>query len=151
MTGIYIEKRTPSAGRITPDLAKHLYIRFQCGKVAIVAERPVAFLSALRKQWIKMECQVRHERASTLNAARIHELSRQLYRMEELAFTAKLRPGEDQVGVQIGAIAQFLEWAPQCKTMYVTCPITSEELHLIAAWMPKNGLLVVYTGPEVVE
>jgi len=144
MNGIYIEKRTLTAGRITPDLAKHLYTRFQCGKVAIVAERPISFLAALRKQWIKIEYQVKHERSRTLKATRIHEFTEQLYYMGSLVFMAKPRASEEQPDVQIGTIGQFLEWAPQCKTMYVTYPITSEELHLITAWMPKNGLLVLY-------
>lgn len=151
MTGIYIEKRTPNAGRITPDLAKHLYVRSMSGKAAIVAEQPLLLLSALRKQWIKIEYQVRHERSCTLNTARVHELTRQLHRMETLAFTAKPREGEEQSDVQIGTVEQFLGWAPQCKTMYVTCPITSEELHLITAWMPRNGLLVLYTDVKVIE
>lgn len=142
MTGLYIENRNPKS--LTPDLARHLYVRSHSGRVAIIAERPQVFLSALKKQWLKVECQVSHERSATLNPARLQELGHELSRMRNMRFSIKVPTGTDEPNVQMGTITQLLEWAPSCRTMYITCPVTREQLHLVAAWMPDNSLLVFY-------
>jgi len=144
VTGLFVEERMAGSSPIAQDVVKHLYARSLCGKVAIVAERPVVFLSALKKQWMKIERQLRHERSSTLNPTRLLEFTHELPRIQTLSFTAKPPIDEPRADVQIATVEQFLEWAPQCRTMYVTCGVTNEQLHLITAWMPKHSLVVVY-------
>lgn len=144
MVGLYREERLKGSASISLDVAKHLYARSLCGKVAIVAERPQVFLPALRKQWIKLERTVRHERSSTLDPCRLLGFVHELPRIQALKFTAKPPIDEPRADVQIATVEQLLEWAPQCRTLYVTYPITNEQLHLITAWMPKGGLVVIY-------
>jgi len=144
VTGLFVEERMAGSSSITQDVAKHLYARSLCGKVAIVAERPAVFLSALKKQWMKVERQLRHERSSTLNPTRLLEFTHELPRIQTLSFTAKAPIDEPRADVQIATVEQFLEWAPQCRTMYVTYQIANEQLHLITSWMPKNSLVVRY-------
>lgn len=132
---------TPS----TKDLVRHMYTRMNCGKIVIVAENPVVFLSALRKQWIKFTHKVQRERSSTLNSILILELTKNINRMQSMKFTAKWPTDDYPADVSVATIEQLLQWPPEanCRTLYVTCAVTNEQLHLITAWMAKKSLLVI--------
>lgn len=131
---------TPS----TKDLVRHMYTRMSCGKIVIVAENPVVFLSALRKQWIKFTHKVQRERSSTLDSTLILELTRNVTRMQSMRFAAKWPADDYPADVSIATIAQLLQWPPEanCRTLYVTCAVTNEQLHLITSWMTKRSLVV---------
>lgn len=131
---------TPS----TKDLARHIYTRMSCGKIVIVAENPVVFLSALRKQWIKFTHKVQRERSSTLDSILILELAKNINRMQSMRFTAKWPANDYPADVSIATIERLLQWPPEanCRTLYITCAVTSEQLHLITAWMAKRSLVV---------
>lgn len=146
MQGLYIEQRYKGSSTISEDLAKHLYIRALQGNVAIVADNPVALLSAVRKQWLKIERHLRRERSSTLNASKILELTHQITRMQTMRFTAKPPSDEPMGDVQFATIQEFLAWPPEasCRTLYITTPITNEQLHLITGWIRGGGLVVIY-------
>ena len=75
----------------TKDLARHMYTRMSCGQIVIITNDPNALLSPLRKQWLKLCRKVQRERASTLNALRIRELTESIQRMQGLRFSAKWR------------------------------------------------------------
>jgi len=144
MQGLYIEHRLKGSSTISEDLAKHLYTRALQGNVAIVTDSPVAMLSAVRKQWLKIERHLRRERSSTLNANKILELTHQIARMQTIRFTAKA-PRDDPMGdVQFATVEDWMAWPPECRTLYVTCQITNEQLHLVTSWMREGGVVVVY-------
>lgn len=144
MHGQYVEHRQRGSSTISEDLTKHLYTRVMQGNVAIVAENPVAMLAAVRKRWLAIERHLRRERSSTLNAAKILELTHEITRAQTIRFTAK-PPADDPMGeVQFATIEDFIAWPPQCRTLYVTCLITNEQLHLVTSWMREGGLVVVY-------
>jgi hypothetical protein len=42
----------------------------------------------------------------------------------------------------IATVDQLLRWPPDYRTMYITCDIKLEQLHLITAWMPRGSLVV---------
>lgn len=148
VNGLYIENRHKGSSTISEDLAKHLYTRALQGNAAVVTDNPVAMLSSVRKQWLKIERHLRRERSSTLNASKILELTHQITRMQTIRFTAKA-PRDDPMGdVEFATLEDFVVWAPECRTLYVTCAVTSEQLHLVTGWMPKNGLVVVYEADE---
>lgn len=125
----------------TKDIARHMYTRMWSGKVVVVADNPASFLSSLRKQWLKLNRKVQNERARTLNAARTAELSNTIAMMQSLRFTTKWPPDLELADVYIATTGQLLQWAPECRVLYVTCPVTLEQLHLITAWMPKGAWL----------
>lgn len=75
-------------------------------------------------------------------AVRVTELSGIVSYMQNLAFTTHYPPDDYPGDVYIAAIDAVLRWPPGCRTMYVTCDMELEELHMATAWMPK-GLLVV--------
>src|SRR5690242_17494607 len=78
----------------TKDIARHLYTRMWSGKVVIAADKPTAFLPSLRKQWLKLARKAQKERASTLNAARIAELTSIVSYMHNLSFTIQYPPDD---------------------------------------------------------
>ncbi len=149
MHGLYREHRHAGSAPVSQDLAKHLYTRMMYGKVGIVAERPATMLPALRKQWLKLQRRVRRERSSTLDAARILELSQQLACMQSMTFTAKAPIDEPTADVLVATIDDLLRWPPQCRTMYVTCNVELEKLHLVTSWMPRHSLVVIYEENKV--
>ena len=144
MNGLYIEHRAKGSSTISEDLAKHLYTRALQGNAAVVTDNPVAMLSSVRKQWLKIERHLRRERSSTLNASKILELTHQITRMQTIRFTAK-PPKDDPMGdVQFATIEDWMAWPPECRTFYVTTSITSEQLHLVTSWMREDGVVVIY-------
>ena len=147
MHQLIIEQRTQTGSGISGDLAKHLYGRMLRGKVVVVCERPAGFMSAVRKQWLKVCRQVQRERASTLQTTHLLELTHALTYMQSLRFSA--RPPEEELStdVSFATPAQLLAWAPVCHTMYVTCEVTKEDLYRITAWMVRGGLVVIYGNP----
>lgn len=142
MHGLIREEGSFGANPSTKDLARHLYTRMSCGKVVIVTDKPLPLLSALRKQWLRLARKVQTERAKTLNVTRIYELSHAVSRMHNLRFTVQYPPDEYPSDVYIATLDQLLRWAPECRTMYVTCDVPREQLHLITFWMPTGGLVV---------
>lgn len=145
MHGLIREENSFSANPSTKDLARHLYTRITCGKAVIVADNPSSLLPALRKQWLKLMRKVQRERASTLNAERIYELSEVVTHMQNLRFSTAWPPdGYKPADVYIATIDELLRWAPEaeCRTVYVTCEVELEELYRITAWMVKNSLIV---------
>lgn len=142
MHGLIREEGSFGANPGTKDIAGHLYTRMYNGKVVIVAANPRALKSALRKQWLKLTRKVQVERAKTLDASRINELSSIAAYMYNLEFTLDYPP-DDYIGdVYIATLEDILRWPPQCRTMYVTCDLSTEQLHLITAWMPQGALVV---------
>lgn len=73
MNDLYVELRDTTSAT-SWDIARHLFARQLNGNVAVVADNPVALLSAVKKQWARLERQVQRERASTLDATRIWAL-----------------------------------------------------------------------------
>jgi hypothetical protein len=113
------------------------------GKVVIIVDKPMSVIGALRKQWLKLARKVQKERASTLNATRIKELSGIVSYMHGLAFTVRYPPDDYPGDVYIATVSEALRWPPQCRTIYVACDVELEKLHMITAWMPKGSLVVI--------
>jgi hypothetical protein len=113
------------------------------GKVVIVADKPLGIISQLRKQWLKLARKVQKERASTLNAVRIKELSGIVSHMQNLDFTMHYPPDDYPGDVYIATVEEILRWPPVCRTMYVVCNVEREKLYLITAWMPRESLVVI--------
>lgn len=143
MHGLIREEGSFGANPGTKDLARHLYTRMYYGKVVIVADKPLSVIGALRKQWLKLARKAQKERAGTLNATRIKELSGIIGYMHSLNFTTHYPPDDYPGDVYIATTAEVLRWPPQCRTIYVTCEIELEKLHMITAWMLPGSLVVV--------
>jgi hypothetical protein len=145
MHGLYIEQRSLNGKTLLSwDLAHHIYARGMQGKVAVATDKPIALLAATKKQWYKLMRQVQRERSSTLNAVRIGELTRQIAWMQSLTFSAKAPDDIVEADITFAPVDDFVRIPPVCSTMYVTYPFAREKLHMLASWMPSNGVVVEY-------
>lgn len=142
MYGLLREEHSLGSQASTKILARHLYARTHCGKVVIVADNPDSLHAALRKQWLKLCRKVFKEQASTLNAQRIQELSNMVSFMQNLHFATDWPPN-DSADVYIISPEQVLEFAPECRTLYITCTMEREDMHKASAWMDKRSLVVI--------
>lgn len=145
MHTLVIERRQAVGARsLATDLAERLVDNVYQGKAVVVSDKPVALLSAVRKQWLRAERKIWNERARTLSAARISELTSQLAYMEQISFTAK--PPDDflEADITFATADDFIRVAPDCKTMFVTYDFPRLKLHMITSWMPRNGVVVIY-------
>jgi len=142
MYGLIREAGSFGANPGAKDLAKHLYTRIFSAPVVIVADKPITTLGQLRKQWFKLYRRVKREQASTLDPGRLKEYTHILSRMLAMRFTTKW-PDDSPAHVYIASAEQLLRWAPECRTLYVTCDIELEDLHRITSFMPRGSLVVM--------
>jgi hypothetical protein len=145
MIALQTEERTLGGSTsLSGDIAKHLADRLPFGAVVVVSKQPDTLLPSVRKEWLHIMRQVQRERASTLKAANILEITKKIASMQRARFSAK-SPREDVLAnVHFATAEQLLEFAPGCQTMYVATPTDNETLHKITSFMVEGGLVVVY-------
>lgn len=143
MYGLSVEYRSPG-GSLSRDLAQQLSDRITGGKVAIVAENPVALLAATRKQWVKLTRRAQRDRSATLNASSIAALTNQIAWMQATRFSA--RPPDDllEVDFTFATADDFVRFPPVCSVLCVTYSFEKEKLHMLTSWMPKSGRVIIY-------
>lgn len=145
MHTLVVEHRLAMNGRpLAIDLAERLIENIYRGKAVVVTDKPVAMLAAVRKQWLRAERKIWIERARTLNAVRISELTCQLAYMEQTSFTAKTPDDFLEADITFATADDFVRAAPDCKTMFVTYNFPRLKLHMMTSWMPQSGRVVIY-------
>lgn len=143
MYGLRVETLSPRKG-LSRDLTEHIAGYSLPGKIVIVTDKPHNLLSSARKQWLNLIRKTEIERARTLDAERIQDLSSQLRWMKELTFTAKPPTDFLEAGMTFATAARLVLHAPDCVNIYFTCDVPRESLHIITSWMPRRGLVVIY-------
>ncbi|SRR6266568_9313220 len=144
MNGLKNEERTLGNTSLSADIAKHIAGRPPFGSVIVVSKQPTTLLASVRRQWLHIMRQTQRERASTLKADYILELTQKIAAMQRVRFSAK-SPAEDPFAtVLFATVEQLLEFAPGCQTMYVAAPTEKETLHKITSFMPEGGVVVIY-------
>lgn len=129
---------------LSKELAYEIQERCIYGNVAVVTDKPVALMSSVRKQWLRLIRLAERERASTLNHARKYELDQSIWRMRNASFTAQ-DPAHDPVAyVSFASAEQFRQFPPMCSTLYIVGPTEKLKIHMLVSWMPRNGRVVVY-------
>jgi hypothetical protein len=145
MHGFYIERRKLPIGiSLSKDLVQHIFTRAAHGPVVVIAERPQDLAAVTKKQWNALIRLVQRERASTLRAARIAELSNQVKWMQQLVFTAKTTDELFDNCTLFMGLAEALHKPPICSTLYITSKLTAEQFHLATSWLPRNSVVVAY-------
>ena len=126
------------------NIARHIQEYQVYGRVAVASERPQELLKEIEEAWRNLEQETRDEIEQTSNQKRKTRLINLLAFMPECSFTAR-PPIEDSFEkVQVATIEQFIEWPPQCQTMFVTYPVETSQLYRAAGWMPGYGLVITY-------
>lgn len=143
MHDLCIEYRSPS-GSLPRDLARQLSGRLMGGKVAIVAENPVALLAATRKQWAELTRRAQRDRSATLNALTVADLTQRISWMQTTKFSAS--PPDDllEADFTFATAEDFVRFPPVCPIVYVTYGFEKEKLHMLTSWMPRGGKVVIY-------
>lgn len=145
MAGFYVEQRVVSnASSITWDIARHLFTRQLRGVAVVLSSKPAGFHSALTKQWYKLVRMAEREQASTLNANRIQEFTREVAQMQRLRFVVGPPTEGDDYAVFLARPADTEKVPANCHTLYVTPDISVSLREGIMKYMPPHSLVVVY-------
>lgn len=129
---------------LADNMARHIQEYQVYGRVAIVSNRPRELLKEVKQAWRDLEQETREEIELTTNQERRTRLINLLAYMPECSFTDR-PPIEDSFEkVQVATIEQFIEWPPQCQTMFVTYTVEKSQLYRATGWMPRYGLVVMY-------
>lgn len=108
---------------IAANIVQHLAVHRLYGQAVIVTDKPQAMLGDIKKAW------------------------RRAGHHTWLCDFAARPPGEDSYAqVLLASPAECMRFPPGCATMYVTCPVSRSDLHFITSWMPRYGVVVMYTG-----
>lgn len=140
MHGLDVKYRHPNNRSLSRDLADQIYESSLHGNVAVVTEKPLTTLASVKKQWLKVIERLQVERARILQSGQ----GQKIIHMQRVTFTAKAPYDILGSGVTFATVDDFLRFAPDCHTMYVTGSIPKDRLHLITSWMPKDGIVVIY-------
>jgi hypothetical protein len=143
--GISIENRILEDDKpLSKELAHYMQRRYNCGKIAVATDHPLAVMSSVRKQWLRLIRLAQRERARTLDHQRQHELDQVIWRMQNISFTAQ-DPVYDPVAcVSFATVEQFRLFPPMCTTLFITSPIEKIDQYMLTSWMPRNSLVVIY-------
>lgn len=147
MTNLLYKLTTPP-NSVAKSIATDLIYRMYYGKTVIIVDNPKIFIGVLRKQWLKLLRATQIERARTLDPTKIAELSGTANYMQELRFTTRYPLGDYPGDVYVIDLATALQWPPDCSTLYIGTPIEKREQYLLSAWMPRDGLVVLYGQPK---
>lgn len=142
---ISIENRVLESSRpLSKELARHILGRYSYGKIAVATEHPLAIMSSVRKQWLRLIRLAQRERASTLNHIRQYELDQTIWRMQSITFTAQ-DPACDPIAyISFATVEQFRLFPPMCATLYIAGHVERADQYLLTSWMPRNSLAVLY-------
>lgn len=137
-----IEYRTTSGPALAADIALHLQKRLSAGPAVVVTDRPVGFLSQLRKQWLRRGRALQRERAATLDAAKIAILLQVLASMHHATFSAADNPQTADVRIVTPDDLASLHYT--IATVYICVPLTNEQLKIAGSRLAHKGLVVDY-------
>jgi hypothetical protein len=146
LSELYREKRRATTYiELARDIACCLYER--CTKSVVVTDKPLVSLALVSKQWKQMERRLTNERTSMLDVQKIQGLTREIAWIQTRKFSVNADPEAFELleaGVIFATVKELLRFAPECQALYVTCPISKEQLYMITAWMPRDGRIIIY-------
>lgn len=144
----YLETRTThlSTSSQSADLARHLLSRQHLGKTVVICDKPVIDLSVTRKYWLKLSRALQKERASTLNAEKILQLTYDITHMQHMEFVAKSYREEPSADVFFVTPDQLDRLPANCFSLYVLTATDSNLLTPAVQQLPNYSLVVDYTG-----
>ncbi|HEU5187558.1 MAG TPA: hypothetical protein VFT87_03575 [Candidatus Saccharimonadales bacterium] len=124
------------------DIGWHLLTRSLAGRSVIVADRPIEFLSTLRKQWKKMSKRLQIERSMTLDTPKRSGLDDALLRVFSLTFTAATkRPYADVLLITPDNIDSL---PINIMTVYLCCANSDVQMSAVLEVLGNNAVIVDY-------
>ena len=148
----YLEIRTTPATSSTAgaDLARHLLSRQHLGKTVVVCDKPVIVMSVIRKYWLRLSRSLQKERASTLNAEKILQLTYDITHMQHMGFAA--RPCDDVPRADVFFVTpdELTHMPANCFSLYILKPPTAAQLQEATQQLPDRSLVVDYSQSTIV-
>ena len=145
---VFVEVRGFGVWALAWDLAHHLFLRQLPGKAVVLSGEPVVTVSAVRKQWKRLERRVVRERAATLKADLIRDLNDMEHYLDQLPMTIKKPRKAVENEVCFVLPSPELSIPSSCHTLYVTTPMDDAAFNALVANMPDHGLVVRYVSQE---
>jgi hypothetical protein len=149
----YLEIRTTSATNSTAgaDLARHLLSRQHLGKTVVVCDKPVIIMSVIRKYWLRLSRNLQKERASTLNAEKILQLTYDITHMQHMGFVA--RPCYDVPHADVFFVTpdELTHMPANCFSLYILSPPSHTQLAEATKQLPERSLVVDYSHSAVIS
>lgn len=125
---------------LASNISVHLQVRQHLGNAVVFTDRPVVFLSTVRKQWLKLERTLLSERSRTLDTRLRATFTRELDYMAKLRFSAQV---SEKAQVIFMALSEFSHLPPTCRTIYI--PSSAPEPEKLGRFLiPPEGSVVVY-------
>lgn len=145
MHELVIEKRPLNNKPLSRDLAELLFGSTIYGKIVVVTDKPVVLHSTIRRRWQHMTRCLQVNRSRTLNRSKINDINNQLYFAHRIRFSSS-SPKDDILDADITFMdaSDCVRVAPACRTLCIVCDVSKEKLHLMTAWMPEGGRVVLY-------
>lgn len=131
---------------VAADIAQHLQTRQHLGKTIIICDKPVALMSAARKQWLKLARNLQRERSSTVNAEKILRLTHTITHMHRMRFTAKTPEQQPTAHAFFIRPDEVTLLPVNLYSVYITLPLTTATLNLIRTQLPTDAVCIDYTG-----
>lgn len=145
MIDLHVEKRVVSSSKpLSGVIVEDMIERTKLGSIVVVSKRPDVMLSPMRREWLRYIRKAQNKRSATLNASKILAYTEEISYLQRVRFTLKSQMDEPLARVYLASPEQLLDYAPTCMTVYVAAPVPSEILHKITAFMPKDGLVIIY-------
>ncbi len=141
---MYLDIRSfDTSEKASLDISRHLPRRVRIGPVAIIADRPIIFLSVLRKRWTKIIAEVQRQYASTLDARKKASLHAEVQLLEKMSFS--LMRKDPHTGVAVADLTD-LPLLQHYQTIYMYDDPDPETLKKIRDdHLSTHGLIVAYT------
>jgi uracil DNA glycosylase len=148
MLDIETENRAiPGRIALSWDLIHHIF-HHRLDEAVVITEKPVALMSASRKQWFKLLRQVQKERASTLDVQRIQELDKTVLFLNSRVFTLKQSQAASQKSIFYRSFEEFVLSPLKCDILYVTHSINTQELEKLTKSISQRGRMILYDRPK---
>ena len=149
----YLEIRNLNltSSTVGADLARHLLSRQHLGKTVVICDKPIIEISVVRKYWLKLSRQLQRERASTLNAEKILQLTYDITHMQHMDFAAKPYPDSPRSDVFFISPDVLHQLPANCFSLYVLAAPQHDELWQVLAQLPDRALVVDYTHDPIMS
>ncbi len=141
----YLERRTVDKKiRICSDMAKHLLPRSQAGNTLIIADRPFAIKSALRKKWLYIYRRMVVQRASTLDEEKINAYLHVVLHMHRTSFLTYVNTEKNSVSILLPD--EVCACTMRFTTIYVCCKLPDNCLDHLKNLTNKSSVVVDYAN-----
>lgn len=145
----YLEIRTsPDSSTAGADVARHLLSRQHLGKTVVVCDKPIIIMSVVRKYWLKLSRNLQKERASTLNAEKILQLTYDITHMQHMGFVARPYGEAPRADVFFVTPDELSQLPPNCFSLYVLAPLVRSQLEAALPQLPERALVVDYARTD---